>query len=802
MTMALHRLAGRVLLGLLACFPLMSRGQGEPRLERPRVSYATSPRVHRYSWAQLGCLLQNPDTRPREVAVRLLMDAQGGMNQRTVMTRHVQIPARAEMYYRSLAMVEDADQYRLELFIGDRRVPGAESMACRLLSDREEQMAVINDDDEISFGSFISYDDLKDRWRTAFLCAADLPDAWPFFRLTHAVILLAPDFSRCSDRQLMALREYVEQGGRLILAHPRAIEAMAASPLADLLPMHPLRERRITALPALSRHADPGFRGWVEESQPMLECEPVGDGVTLLAEGELPVFRWRRHGLGEVRASAIPLTEDGLRQAHAFLPLVKLFLGAQPLFADRTQAERCLDEMTGFSVPGPGVVRRIFLVYFLLLAAIMALGFRIRRSMAAWGVGALLGLLVTMLVLQRAASGGGEAQDGRLLAMLEIAAGGVTEGFYGLFSQKDAVADLPMPDTQSLPSAIPPPGSAFRLGMMGAEGGGEPVEIAVHDARFGIRGLTVRSNTSRTFTVLAGSGPQPSWLAAAPPPELALGGQAPVLAPWPLPEGRPPEAAWLLFPSGVLPLAVDGGSLVLPRPDGAPFQGNEIIRAVQDFLQVGCRKPTVCLAWMEAIDAGRFPLPEQVIGRGRRIHLLPVRETWRAGPDGGFVVEPEQVVLSPADSSTRMLMAGNRLRQDGSSPRMIQDMTLRFHLPQPWAALAPRRIELAFDLVNPAGNLSVSPVLLPDSGPGRPAPPLGGREVQARQEGRLHVFADGLDGLLDPHEGTGLLRLKFTNRDEGRADGTTSMRLNHWQIGNLRLRIVGTLPEGVAGASF
>ncbi len=799
---ATHRAAGRILLGFLGLVAWGgAHGQGEPRLERPRISYATSPRVHRYSWGQLGCLLQNPDARPREVAVRLLMDAQGGMNQRTVMTRHVQIPARAEMYYRSLAMIEDAEQYKLELFVGDRRVPGAETMAFRLLSDREAQMAVINDADEISFGSFSSYGELKERWRTAFFRAADLPDAWPFFQYTHAVILLAPDFSRCSDRQLMSLREYVEQGGRLILAHPRAILAMADSPLADLLPLRPLRQREIAALPSLVRYA-PGFRGWVEETQPMLECEPVGDGVTLLAEGDLPVFRWRRHGLGEVRASAIPMTEDGLRQAAAFLPLVKVFLGAQPLYADRSRAERCLDEMTGFSVPGPGVVRRIFLVYFLLLAALMVLGFRIRRSMLAWGVGAVLGVLVAALVLHRAARGGGP-QDGRLLAMLEVGTAGVTEGYYGVFSQKDTTVDLQMPDGQCLPSAIPPPGSAFRLGMMGTEGGGEPVEISVHDGTFGIRGLTVRSNTSRTFTVLAGSGPPSALLAGTSAPEVILGGDGPAFIPWPLPAGRRPEAAWLLFPSGALPLAVDKGALVLPRRDGAvAFQGNEIVRSVQEFLQVGSRKPTACLAWLEAVDEGRFPTPDQAICRGRRIILAPVRETWQAGPDGKFVVEPEQVVLSAADSSTRMLMAGNRLREDGTAPRMIQDMTLRFHLPSAWAGLSPSRIELVYDLVNPAGNLTVTPVLIPDPGAGVPAPIQGAREITARQDGRRHVFAEGLEGLLDPHEGTGLLRLKFANRDENRGDGTASMRLNHWQIGGLRLRIAGTLPEGMDGVRF
>jgi hypothetical protein len=796
----MQRVAGRILLGVLGMAPLWLQGQGEPRLERPRLSYATSPRIHRYSWGQLGCLLQNPDTRPREVAVRLLMDAQGGMNQRTVMTRHVQIPARAEMYYRSLAMVEDADQYKLELFVGDRRVPGAESMAFRLLSDREAQMAVINDADELSFGSFSSYDALKERWRTAFFRAADLPDAWPFFQYTHAVILLAPDFSRCSDRQLMSLREYVVQGGRLILAHPRAIQAMAESSLADLLPLMPLRQREITTLPSLARYA-PGFRGWVEETQPMLECEPVGDGVTLLAEGDLPVFRWRRHGLGEVRASAIPLTEDGLRQAAAFLPLAKVFLGTQPLYADRSHAERCLDEMTGFSVPGPGVVRRIFLVYFLLLAALMTLGFRIRRSMLAWGVGAALGVLVTALVLHRAARGGG-TQDGRLLAMLEIGSDSVTEGYYGVFSQKDTTVDMDMPDGQSLPSAIPPPGSAFRLGMMGAEGGGEPVEISVHGGTFGIRGLTVRSNTSRTFTVLAGSGSPPAALAGAVAPEVILGGDAPAFTPWPLPEGRRPEAAWLLFPSGALPLAVEKGALMLPRRDGAAFQGNEIVRSVQDFLQVGSRKPTLCLAWLESVDEGRFPTPDQTTCRGRRITLVPVREAWQAGPDGEFVVEPEQVVLSAADSSTRMLMAGNRLREDGSAPRMIQDMTLRFHLPSAWAALSPSRIELVYDLVNPAGNLTVTPVLIPDPGVGMPVPIQGAREIPAREDGRQHVFAEGLDGLLDPHEGTGLLRLKFVNRDDERGDGVVNMRLNHWQIGGLRLRLVGTLPEGMDGTRF
>jgi hypothetical protein len=771
-------------------------------MERGRLSFATSPRLHRNSWAHLGCLLRNPETQPRTVAVRLLMDSSGSMSQRTVMTRHVQIPAGAEMYYRTLALIEDMDQYKMEMFIDDRRMPGVETMTFRLLSDREEQMAVVNDGDELGFGSFASYPDLKERWRTAFFRAVDLPDSWAFFQHTHSVILLGPDFSRCSERQLGALRDYVAGGGRLVVVHPQAVLAMASSPLADMLPVAPLRMRQIADLPSLARYA-PGFKGWVEETQPFLECEPVGEGVTLLAEAGLPVFRWRRYGLGEVRVSMIPLTEDGLRQAGGFSTPIKVFLRGPPLLADRSRAERCLDEMTGFSVPGPWVIRRIFIVYFLLLAAILVLGFKVRRSTTAWLAGAVLGLLITGLILKRAAGGSGE-DAGRLLAALEVnVAGGPTEGFYGLFSTADTTVDVPAADEQVLFSAIPPGGAAFRLGLgMGGGGTSEPVEVAVHDGRFAIHGLTVRSNTSRPFTALATSDEDapPSFLAGGPLPDVMLGGRQPAFAPWTLPEGRRPEAAWLLFPSGAFPLAVEKDKLIMASGADGGFQANEIIRAVQDYLQGGCRIPDPCLVWMEPAEDVLFPTPEATTPRIRRLTLLPVRETWGSPTAGEFQVGPEQIVLSAADSSTRMLMAGNEIRHDTASPRMIQDMTLRFHLPPLCAEIKATRIELDLDFSNPSGSLLVTPVLLPDPGIGSPIPPAT-REIAARPQGNgRYVFTDLADAL-DPKEGTGLLRLKFSSRDEGMNE-VQRMRGNHWQINGLRLRIAGALPEAIAGARF
>jgi hypothetical protein len=279
-----------------------------------------------------------------------------------------------------------------------------------------------------------------------------------------------------------------------------------------------------------------------------------------------------------------------------------------------------------------------------------------------------------------------------------------------------------------------------------------------------------------------------------------LGGRQPVLSPWPLPDGRRPEAAWLLFPSGVFPLTVEKGSLVLATGTDGGFQSNEIIRAVQEYLPRGCRVPGPCLVWMDAAEDVLFAPPDATVCRTRRLTLIPVRDTWGEKAAGEFIVSPEQIVLSPGDSSTRMLMAGNEIRRDGSSPRMIQDLTVRFHLPPFCAEMQASRVELELDFSNPGGAMTVTPVLLPDAGPGTTVP-IAGREISARQEGDGHYVFTDLAGALDSREGTGILRLRFASRDEGMNE-VQRMRGNNWQINGLRLRVAGTLPEAVAGAQY
>lgn len=778
-------------------------GQEQPSVDRSRLGFGLSPSVSRHSWAYLGCRLQNPDLRPREVALRLLSNNAARLGQGTVLTRCVRLPAQAELEYRCPVLIEDQDEYRLDFFVDGERVSEAQAaraMSVRLIPDRTERLLIVNDAPDLSLGAVAAIKEFAERWHTAQFRAVDLPSSPELYRKIHAVVLVVPDFSACGARQLEALRQYVLSGGRLVIVHPQGIWALAGTPLADLLPVAPMRWRQVADLMALRRHA-PDFKGWVEERHPVLECESVGDGVTLLAEGDLPLVRWSRRGLGEVRVATFPVTEATLAQTGAFREMLRLMLHAPLLHDDPSRAEAVLDEMTGFTVPKPGTVRNLLLVYFLLVAVVMGVGLARRRVVQAWLAAALLGVVVAGLILRQAARGGQEASP--ILAGMEVAAAGRVDGCYSLFSPVDQEVSVAARDDSVRFRAIPPPDSSFRFagsdGLLGGESLGDPLEAMVRNGRAELDRLTLRTNVARHFAASGQEALADGLQGGLAPPELTVGGEELALTPWPLPEGRHPQLAWLLLPAGVLPLRVEAGTLVLP-PGPATFQADEIAHAIEQALRLDLRREHPCLVWLEEADEALLPLPPAEMRlRGRRLTLVPVVERL-VDAGGKFVVQPEQIVLSAADSATRIQMAGNEIRRESTASLQFEELNLRFHLPAVYAGLRAGRVELEFEYVNSGGNLIVTPVLLPDPGPGLPLPSAE-REVagQCLAPGR-YAFGE-VAGALSPVEGTGLLRLKFSSRAEV-MDSTQRMRANSCQITRLRLRVFGILPAGLSGARF
>jgi len=721
----------------------------------------------------------------------------------------------AQMNFRGMMMSEEAESFRLDIFYQGKKQPGSEQVVAKLLGDKHKQVPIVNDDFDASFGAISTRADFKNLYKTTYMRGTDIPQHWCFFRKCPFLIFLIPNFDTFSDRQFRAVLDYVRQGGILIIAHPRAAVAMAGTPLAELLPVTPLRFRKITELPALKTLA-PDFKGWGKlQEVDFLETEAFGDGKNLLMQNEFPVFRWKRYGLGSVRFSAFPLSEEVIGPTKVNNKLLKIFFRHQPLYNDVDYALSCLNEMTGFQVPGYGLVRGIFLIYFVILATVMIGGAYFRKTSLAWISASAIALLITVWVLQKAASGSSH-QGGRLLAAVESSYPGIDgeaiSGFYGIFSSVDTQLDLKGERCDNLLAAIPPNCSISRLGNFGLMGGGarpQPIEVNVNDAVSKISDLNISTNTSRQFAVVS-SQSQGRGVAGTPAAELIFDDQGFKLLPWVIPSGLNIASAWLHLPNGIIPLVKKEGKLLYDPKRGGLFQSDEIQTAIQKNLQFNARHTAPHLVLMSKLTDPVLALPENTFCNGRRLTFLPVQEVI---PAGLIRIPGEMIVLTSADSTTRLVMAGNEIEFRGGTQTLI-DYTFCFHLPPVFADLQVEEITVDFSYMNQGGNVKAKPVLVKD----RPAQvavpekkkrwkkknkwhqknktPDQGFEISGQETspGR-YVFKD-IAGVIDYADGAGRLRLKVQSKNPSLA-ATEKIRANKWTITKLRINVSGRMPEAI-----
>jgi len=143
----------------------------------------------------------------------------------------------------------------------------------------------------------------------AYLRERDLPDHWAAYEGVDLVVLRDVDERATSDRQRRALREWVAQGGRLLVTGERLLRQRLPW-LADLLPAE------VTPLPAT---APAPFPGLGPQSIAVLRPKP---GATRVPSAGVPLVVSRAYGRGVVTAWAF----------DAFAPSVRAWSGRVALW--------------------------------------------------------------------------------------------------------------------------------------------------------------------------------------------------------------------------------------------------------------------------------------------------------------------------------------------------------------------------------------------------------------------------------------------------------------------------------------
>ena len=169
------------------------------------------------------------------------------------------------------------------------------STTMRRVNDGEHLYAVVSPDPgEFTFLESISSS--TGRVSVAFMELEELPETAVAWKALDMVILNDVDTAELSPEQISALRQWVNNGGQLVITGGSSWQK-TTSGLLDLLPVTVSGSRSIADLPALRAQAGFPFR----DDGPYLIAESqLRSGSLLYFDGDLPVLAVEGYGRGNV----------------------------------------------------------------------------------------------------------------------------------------------------------------------------------------------------------------------------------------------------------------------------------------------------------------------------------------------------------------------------------------------------------------------------------------------------------------------------------------------------------------------
>ena len=817
---------------LFLCLP-MSPLSAVPDVSALSIRIGSSHKIRHHSWATFSCLLKNPDKTTEDMEMRLIDKLHGAYQQNTLCTDIVTIPPETSIYYSAPVLIENAEEYYIEKFIDGRRTGKTDSALFSLVTGRASPLPVFNDSLSVNFGSFAGMPEMENRFKMTYFSSRQQLRKWGLLERADFAVIVAPDFSKYPAAEFQAIIDFVKQGGTLLFTDPAGIKAAIETPLAPLLPFLPMKTRKIQQLPEL-RTLSPGFKSFAYPVD-FLECIPSGNGISLLKLGEFPLVRWKKFGLGSVRAATFPLGSDCFSSQEDWNNLMRLFFSDLQLKDDTSKVNEALDEMTGFTIPPLSSVRLTVLIYLLLLAVPVLLGLFLKKTVYAWWTAAALSIVFASFIIF-SASGSSRKKKGIFLSFVEIIVPGndsaPTRGFYSLMSSNDSVATItPSAATDVLLSAIPPSESNLIFIMQGNQKA-PALEIVSKNGRQGIPALNLPVNTPRQFHALFSSA------AAQHPlkykhPVIHYTEKGIVFDTWTIPGNLHPDTAWLQLPAGSIPLSVGKNTLTMKASGRAAFKPDTIQQIVREFSVNGVKKTSPVLVLSEDREESLLISHSDFLSHGKRLVFLPVTESI---DKENILIPGEMISFVPGDPSVRLIMSGNRLKPSLFA-RTSASFLFRFHLPAYFSNIRPEKLALNFSYVNDSRNVIIKPFLLGREVVVKEIIPPRKRRPSHRKQGRkkkgktktgtqpakktavvkkqaapryrevrrrekIYGIPDGkgrfvfdvVDNPLNPCSGTGIIGLEITLKEDNLSLSERE-KANTWRPVKFSLQLEGSLPD-------
>jgi hypothetical protein len=710
---------------------------------------------------------------------------------------------------RELVTMAPSSEYRLDVLQGDKRI-GSTKIAIRCSDQSTRCQLFFLDEDP----SFEGASDLGKTKALLYRCtqtrvrAADAPSHWAEYDDSRVVAVGTPDFTRLGSDQCAALIEYANRGGTIVFFAPAGTLAAAQTPLAEILPVVPLRVRRVEELPELDAW---GQDAYVRDARepfaspdgiPFLESAPLGGGFTTLAHGELPIIRWRSVGLGRVGVVAVDPCGALARNSGCAVAVWNHILSwAQSPYSfsyreNNVEVPALMAQLTGHRIPGVGPIGRLLFGYALLVGVILVVGYWKRRHVAAWLATAGIGVLATSLVFVSAyrANTSRSASSATILSFRGAThAPTSTQSVISLQTRADARPTFRATDPDTLIRSLPP----ITRGKQ-KQTGEAPLLVRREDELSTAPAMAIRALKPRTF---ATDSVLPS-LNADPIPMVVEGGGL-VLPPAQLPaflsQRETGLEALAVLPGGIRSVRLGEGEVLGFAPGGSLLRLNPFLTDLASLLDSG-RFPTPSLAFIAPATAKADGLPLDLgdfATQGYTITFVPLHMTM---DNGDSELSPDLVRVAPHDNASRAYLSNPDL---SVIRHPEQFLTFDLILP-PWLAdFEATSIELDLEGSNPGGNIRSdvrlhAPVRQQQdetTNRQRAAGPIWNSGVEAAErEGDTFRYPALPRRLFSANTRRCLIVVRLSQNTFVR-DPTIAQRTNSWRFHRLRARISGTFPE-------
>lgn len=674
--------------------------------------------------AEFECRITNPDPRPHRVMIRLSAGYGSGLNSNSP---EMVVPAGATMVHRFSIFTANDDKYTFSVFEDGVRRPNSTMNECTVrFSDYNTGAVGILNDSGTPLGGFKENGFLDRRLIPVSFRAGCLPKQSEILRSLSALVVVEPDFSRYGSEDYAVILEYAANGGLVVFADPAGALAAASTPLADLMgvvplgirqvPNHRFRKKKLKTLPV--NPFEIRFLDTVEKTG--CRTEHCADGFPLFAEN--------RYGLGTVRFLAFaPVSDNFPGDTDTPNRFTAKLLNVPPVEQSLFSFRPPLDRLTGFTVPHTGTVRNILIFYFAVLVVILFLGFRWKRHISAWGVGALTAILLTAVILIHVRRTIGKR--GAIAAVLHVENAqvpGSGRNYISLYAPAAMKTTVKNGSLRNLYELLPFR-RYFAYSTVGMDNlNASPLDLRMQaDDTMQIHEINLAARSSRQVMEHQSSPVLPANAVNWKAPRLLLSAEGLKMEPWKIPAAaRKIEAAFVLFPNGskAVELSPDG-ICTMKKHDSAI--ADPLIEDIRTAMEKSHSKKYPAVVLVSDMARPHAGLDPAFLQQGKNVMVYPAEVVTVSD---NIMIPSELFELTPAETGSRMGLEGGRI----NSVYSVQPgMSISFKLNPSAAAAFPADFSSLTARVTISGSGRVEPVLRLTEGSGRYARYYSGKKTAA-----------------------------------------------------------------------